>query len=340
MGLSVWDTVWVGSSLALGSFFYLLYRRQREALLRIQAAPRLQVNAALRTLLETTKQLDYVVLEGRVEAIGKALHSEIQSDFLAVIQKRQVTEHRLLWSSLTSSWTEYARVIHKSVKEIPFQLCPLENNEGAVLVCEPLKASGLILQTVHHQFFPASLRIGELLGHYLTGEKPAGLLETEEILPVGAILTGLGKLTLNSNGEITLEPPQDGLDYILSLAEFEDILHEQESMAGLLRGAALFFGALSAVVILIILYRAYRKNKEKKRQENHWIEEQLYYLQYEEEQVDPERLCVICISRERECVILPCGHVCCCFMCYEALPSHRCPICRCRIKRVVPLYQT
>uniref|UniRef100_A0A8D2L4Y1 RING-type domain-containing protein n=1 Tax=Varanus komodoensis TaxID=61221 RepID=A0A8D2L4Y1_VARKO len=53
----------------------------------------------------------------------------------------------------------------------------------------------------------------------------------------------------------------------------------------------------------------------------------------------PENACVICLASPRECVLLPCGHVCCCFRCFQALPSHTCPICRSRISRVVPLYQ-
>uniref|UniRef100_A0A8C3SF29 RING-type domain-containing protein n=1 Tax=Chelydra serpentina TaxID=8475 RepID=A0A8C3SF29_CHESE len=52
-----------------------------------------------------------------------------------------------------------------------------------------------------------------------------------------------------------------------------------------------------------------------------------------------EDTCIICLTQPRECVLLCCGHVCCCFGCYEALPSHTCPICRSPIDRVVPLYQ-
>ncbi|XP_077343856.1 mitochondrial ubiquitin ligase activator of nfkb 1-A-like [Lithobates pipiens] len=339
MELSGLETVCAGSSLALSSLFYYLYRKQRAAVRRIQAAPRLQVSADLRTFMQTTTETSYVALEGRVEAFGEAISSENYPFLQAVIQKHKMVEHRLFWNSLTRSWSEYVRVIYESVKEIPFQLCPLEGNEVSVLVCDPQNASGLTLQIVHERFHHASLGLGELLGHYFSGEKPTGVLETEEILPVGAILTGVGKLTLNNKGEISLEPPQDGCTYFLSLSGYEDILYQQESLANFWRGAALFFGALGTVVVCIAMYRAYQRYKEKQKSRDRMDELQIQTLDVDEEPVDSERLCVICISRTRECVILPCGHVCCCFLCYQALPNHMCPICRCSIERVVPLFQ-
>ncbi|XP_018432028.1 PREDICTED: mitochondrial ubiquitin ligase activator of nfkb 1-A-like [Nanorana parkeri] len=339
MELSGLETLCGGSSLAFTSLFYYLYRRQRAAVCRIQAAPRLQVSADLRRLMETTREMSYVALEGRVEAVGNAISSENHPHLQAVIQKHQMVEHRLFWNSLTSSWSEYVRVIYERVKEIPFQLCPLEGDEVSVLVCDPQNASGLTLQIVHEKFNAASLNLSELLGHYFSGEKPTGLLETEEILPVGTILTGVGKLTLNHKGEMTLEPPENGSTYFLSLSGYEDILHQQESLAKIWRGAALFFGALGAVVVCIAMYRAYQRYKEKHKRQDHLDEQRSQTPDFDEEPADPERLCVICISRTRECVILPCGHVCCCFFCYQALPNQMCPICRCSIERVVPLFQ-
>uniref|UniRef100_A0A669EQL4 RING-type domain-containing protein n=1 Tax=Oreochromis niloticus TaxID=8128 RepID=A0A669EQL4_ORENI len=50
-------------------------------------------------------------------------------------------------------------------------------------------------------------------------------------------------------------------------------------------------------------------------------------------------MCVICLNQPCICVLLDCGHVCCCHTCYQALPQQYCPICRQRIVRVLPLYQ-
>ncbi|XP_073445340.1 uncharacterized protein [Dendrobates tinctorius] len=104
MELCALDTVCAGCSLALAGGFYYLYRRQRAAVRRIQAADRLQVGAELRTLLEAPRELSYVVLQGRVEAAGTPLCSQNHPHLLAVIQKNQMVEHRLFWNSLTKSW--------------------------------------------------------------------------------------------------------------------------------------------------------------------------------------------------------------------------------------------
>ncbi|XP_062844283.1 E3 ubiquitin-protein ligase LRSAM1 isoform X2 [Trichomycterus rosablanca] len=46
--------------------------------------------------------------------------------------------------------------------------------------------------------------------------------------------------------------------------------------------------------------------------------------------------CVVCMEAESQMVFLPCGHVCCCHVCSEAL--HSCPLCRGAISQRVRLY--
>ncbi|XP_075426971.1 mitochondrial ubiquitin ligase activator of nfkb 1-A-like [Ascaphus truei] len=200
--LSALDTLCLGSTLALSSLFYYLYWRQRAAVRRIQNSEKLQLDGDLRRLLESSgsRELRYVALEGTVGAVSASLRSQNQPHLHVVIQRHVVTEHRLLWNSLTRNWSESERVLHESVNSVPFQLCPLGGAGDPVIVCDPLKASGLALETIHERFYAPSPGFGELLGHYLSGQKPKGLLETEEILPVGATLTGLGQLVLDTQG--------------------------------------------------------------------------------------------------------------------------------------------
>ncbi|XP_066459298.1 mitochondrial ubiquitin ligase activator of nfkb 1-A-like [Eleutherodactylus coqui] len=339
MELSAVDAVCAGCSFALAGVLYYCYRQQQAAVRRMQTAPKLQVGAELRTLLEASEELSYVVLQGRVEAAGTPLCSQNHPHLLAVIQKTQMVEHCLVWNSLTKSWTEFVRVLFQSVKSVPFQLHPLEDggDDESVLVCDPLSATGLTLEAVYERFHPASLSLGELMGHYLSGEKPTGLLETEEILPLGAVMTGLGKLVLNKDGIIALQPPPKGCKYILSCEGYEDILKEQQSAASLWGVGTLLCGALGAIVLCIALYRAYQRHKQKNGRQEHFDEVQTD-SSLSDGETSSERLCIICISRLRDCVILPCGHVCCCFLCYQTLPTQLCPICRCLIQRVVPLY--
>lgn len=151
------------------------------------------------------------------------------------------------------------------MKEIPFQLCPLEGNEVSVLVCDPQSASGL---TLHERFISFSFGLRESLGNYFRGKISTGLMEKEEILSVGTILTGVGKLTLNNKGEMTLGPPENGSKYFLSRSGYEDILHQQESLAYVLRSATFLFGALGIVVASVAIYRAYQRYKEKQKRQD------------------------------------------------------------------------
>lgn len=41
-----------------------------------------------------------------------------------------------------------------------------------------------------------------------------------------------------------------------------------------------------------------------------------------------ELLCVVCLTNEREIILLPCGHVCICKTCSGSMQTKLCPICR------------
>jgi len=47
--------------------------------------------------------------------------------------------------------------------------------------------------------------------------------------------------------------------------------------------------------------------------------------------------CKICFEKETDCVLLECGHQCCCTECSKVLKQ--CPICRRNITRVVPIFR-
>ena len=44
--------------------------------------------------------------------------------------------------------------------------------------------------------------------------------------------------------------------------------------------------------------------------------------------VESQAECVVCLDAKQECAIVPCGHVCICSECKDALADNRCPICR------------
>lgn len=53
-------------------------------------------------------------------------------------------------------------------------------------------------------------------------------------------------------------------------------------------------------------------------------------LQHEKEEDMEERLCVICLNKDRDTTVLPCRHMCMCHECAQELrkQTSKCPICR------------
>ena len=57
--------------------------------------------------------------------------------------------------------------------------------------------------------------------------------------------------------------------------------------------------------------------------------------------VDDDTSCVVCLSEKKEICMFPCGHVCVCSSCSEAIFSHDerlCPVCRCMIEAKCKVY--
>ena len=66
-------------------------------------------------------------------------------------------------------------------------------------------------------------------------------------------------------------------------------------------------------------------------------EEQLNVL----DDVGDEASCVVCLSEKKEICLVPCGHVCVCSFCVEALFSQAerlCPVCRCVLEAKCKVY--
>ncbi|XP_028587546.2 mitochondrial ubiquitin ligase activator of nfkb 1-A-like [Podarcis muralis] len=340
------ELVCLGSSLAFSGLFYYLHRKKAKVVTKIQEAPKLQVNDSLPSILSATGSscLGYVAIEGVVQPVEAALTSPYHEELQGVIERLVLKEHRLIWNSLARSWTDSERVVLEQVHTVPFVLAsPSGKASGQVCVESPLHAVELPVETVYERFQQTSHGFKDLLSHYLSGEKPKGFLETEEMLLVGSSLTGIGELTLHRDGSLHLQPPADGTGYFLRLGDWETILADLRSVSSFWKWASLLCGLAAAAVILRALCRAYHRHKVHQEQEAQRQEfenlrhQQSAGLDLSEE--PPENACVICLTSLRECVLLPCGHVCCCFRCFQAFPNRTCPICRSPIDRVVPLYQ-
>ncbi|XP_041752651.2 mitochondrial ubiquitin ligase activator of nfkb 1-A [Coregonus clupeaformis] len=343
----------LGTSLAMSGLFYYIYRKKRKTVDKLNDAPQFTLDRKLADLLNVTpgKCLQYVVIEGAVQPLGEPLRSLFQEGSVGVVQKLMLREHKLVWNSLSHTWTDSERVLHQRVNAVPFSL--VGSDQANVRVLCPLEASGLKMEIIHEKFHQASYSFTDIIGQYLSGEKPKGQLETEEMLKVGATLTGVGELILDTDRVLKLRPPTDGSEYFLSSADFETLRLEQEGQAVVWQVLASVFALAGAAVLFWVGRRYYRSLRVR------WDQERLR-REFErlgargmgagstagatqegagEQETPLENTCVICLTQPRSCVLLDCGHVCCCYSCYQALPQPTCPICRQAIKRVVPVYQ-
>ena len=48
--------------------------------------------------------------------------------------------------------------------------------------------------------------------------------------------------------------------------------------------------------------------------------------------------CTVCMENQRDCVLEPCMHVCCCIACLQSLSDSKCPVCRTPIDFYLKLY--
>ncbi|KFQ14203.1 Mitochondrial ubiquitin ligase activator of NFKB 1, partial [Leptosomus discolor] len=180
---------------------------------------------------------------------------------------------------------------------------------------------------------------------YSSGERPKGIQETEQMLQVGTVLTGVGELVLD-NAAIKLQPPKQGLPYYLSGLDFHTLLQKQEASVRFWKILTVAFGFATCAVLFFILRKQYRHHRERRhlrqmQDEFRQAQERLMGEMSAEGRETLRNACVVCLSNTKSCVFLECGHVCSCTECYGALPApKRCPVCRQPIARVVPLYNS
>ncbi|XP_029970025.1 mitochondrial ubiquitin ligase activator of nfkb 1-A [Salarias fasciatus] len=340
------EALGLGTSLALSGFFYCLYRKSRVTVDKLDNAPQLAVDGNLKDILKVTPGacLQYAVIEGVVRPVGEPLTSHFHKETVGVLQKFMLREHSLVWNSLSRSWTDVDRVLHQRVSAVPFVLVGSDETEVRVLC--PLQASGVYMETTHEKFQQSVYGFGELIGQYISGEKPKGQLEIEEMLKVGSTVTGVGELVLDAHGSLSLGPPSNGSEYFLSTRDFGALREDSQSVAVLWKAMLVASALAGAALVFWVGLRYYRHRQalweqERERQEFERLRAEAFTPHAADRSADSEaNSCVICLSRPRDCALLDCGHVCCCHACYQALPQRRCPVCRRDIVRVIPLYHT
>ncbi|XP_041860976.1 mitochondrial ubiquitin ligase activator of NFKB 1 [Melanotaenia boesemani] len=338
----------LATSSALTAIFYSIYRGRAKTVASLKEAKKISIDQDLKNILSETpgRCVPYAVIEGVVRSVKETLNSQFVENCKGVIERLTLKEEKMVWNRTTHLWNSTEKVIHQRTNTVPFALGSHDEDIAAsVRVIRPLDAGELDLETTYENFHPTVQSLSNVIGHFISGERPKGIHETEEMLRVGESVTGVGELVLDNN-LIKLQPPKPGFCYFLTRLDYESLLKKQVSSVRLWRVLTLVFGVAACSMLLFILWKRYLHSKQSKRKKN-MLEEfkehqrkRMRELNIAESSVSPSS-CTVCLSRERSCVFLECGHVCACMQCYEALPEpKKCPICRAAIDRVVPLYNS
>ncbi|XP_072223119.1 mitochondrial ubiquitin ligase activator of NFKB 1 [Leuresthes tenuis] len=338
----------LATSSALTAIFYSIYRNRAKTVASLKEAKKISIDQDLKNILSETpgRCVPYAVIEGVVRSVKETLSSQFVENCKGVIERLTLKEEKMVWNRTTHLWNSTEKVIHQRTNTVPFALGSHDEDiMETVRVIRPLDATELDLETTYENFHPTVQSLSNVIGHFISGERPKGIHETEEMLRVGDSVTGVGELVLDNN-LIKLQPPKAGFCYFLTPLDYESLLRKQVNSVRLWRILTLVFGVAACSTILFILWKRYahcRQSKKERSRLEEFKEQQrkrMRELNIEESSVSSAS-CSVCLSRERSCVFLECGHVCACAQCYEALPEpKKCPICRAAIDRMVPLYNS
>ncbi|KAM4737448.1 mitochondrial ubiquitin ligase activator of NFKB 1 [Anableps anableps] len=345
---SVAQMVVLATSSTLTAIFYHIYRSKAKTVSRLKEAKKISIDQDLKAILSETpgRCVPYAVIEGVVRSVKETLNSQFVDNCKGVIERLTLKEEKMVWNRTTHLWNCTEKVIHQRTNTVPFALGSHDEDiSTTVRVVRPLDATELDLETTYENFHPTVQSLSNVIGHFISGERPKGIHEMEEMLRVGDSVTGVGELVLD-NSLIKLQPPKQGFCYFLTRQDYESLLRKQVNGVRVWRILSFVFGLAACSTLLFMLWKWYvhcRESRKKRSIVEEFKEQQkrrLRELQIEESSVSPTS-CVVCLSRERSFVFLECGHVCACGPCYEALPEpKKCPICRATIDRVVPLYNS
>lgn len=279
--------------------------------------------------------IPYGVIRGEARPLkgSEVIRSPHVSDVTGVIQQIKTREHKSEWSRTTRLWHDLERTISSACTTVPFSLF---NNGVAVKVMDPLSAEELQLKVIHDKFEPVSSSVAESLVQWASGDKTKGFQTIEQMLPVGTTLTGIGEITLTDDG-IKIAPPKSGLTYYLSQLTLDAIIRQLQSGKRVWKILSALFALGSGILFLVSLYFYFKRRREM-QQELEFIRRMRTEVNVldDGEGLDQQEACVICMDRQRNVVILDCGHFCCCVECAHRI--NNCPVCRRSIARLVPTY--
>ncbi|XP_029970850.1 mitochondrial ubiquitin ligase activator of nfkb 1-A [Salarias fasciatus] len=227
----------VGSSFALSGLFYHLYQEKQKELQKLKEIPLFRPDQNLLRVLQATpyRRLQYVAVEGMVQADGEPLASQFVPRRSAVIQKIAVEEDWKYWNSITGTWNSRTINRKETNNAVPFSLVSPSAYipDVYVKVHGPLEAGGSFLERVHFKVRRAEEGLVDVVVQGLNGEKPVAKRESEELLCVGSTVTGFGEVVLEGGQVARLQAPQDGRQFVLVPTCHRSFIQRHEDSASM-----------------------------------------------------------------------------------------------------------
>ncbi|XP_046395416.1 mitochondrial E3 ubiquitin protein ligase 1-like isoform X2 [Ischnura elegans] len=354
-------------------FFVCLkqYLKNRRVVNEIKGAPVYEISPELEKAvrLEARKKLPYAVVRGQVKAIGPPIDSSSADGVTGVIQKITFREH-VVSKGAHGFWSDSKRIIQETSNSIPFVLMGKSGETKIEVLDADTNAEMLELTTIADKFQPTeSSGIVEHVWGYFTGIRRRGIQTTEEMLKEGAIVTGVGEITLNTDGSNPTNPFDDikflvdqpslrlhqpvkgGLPLIISHLPLPSLITRLEGKRKAFGWAAALLGVSGVVISCWIAFKWVRAKKEKLDQDERKRQRELERRQRrrlaregnssgrrdKSDELEEAQLCVVCRENPKELILMPCGHVCLCEDCYESI-SNKCPVCRAEVEKVSAAY--
>lgn len=218
------------------------------------------------------------------------------------------------------------RTVRNIKHEIPWTLKSQETVSGSkkavVQVVEGLSADRIDMSVVRDEFIPAAFSFSGWLGGWVAGVHVKGTEEVEKMVIDGSLMTAVGELVINADGTMQLRSPSNsdrGLPFIISTLPYSALLHTYETLVIVCKWSLVFFGG-AGVVLSYIMFRKWlrlRYGRRHARDEDDILRDlrETRRATDENEDLPDWQRCVVCLTRNREVIVLPCGHVCLCADC-------------------------
>ncbi|KAJ8270433.1 hypothetical protein GJAV_G00114560 [Gymnothorax javanicus] len=266
--LSPLTFICVGSSFLFSRLFYNLYREKKRELQMIQEMPNYRPNEDLLRILKSSpqKKLPYAAVEGFVQPDGDPLPSKYIPRCFGVVQKVRVAETWEVYNSTSKTWSRGKLNSSTTNDTVPFSLVwPSSfSSKVAVQIQSPQEAAGPYLETVYHKIKYAREGLLDIIIQELAGERPFSLEETEEILRVGAALTGFGEVVLEQGRVLKLRPPSNGQKYFFFPTDFKGYLQMHQNTVTMWKVLMAIFATAGISLLAWNLYRAYQRYQSRR----------------------------------------------------------------------------